>query len=78
MKNLDKQNVQEYLQRYTVDKTEGAKITGQSQGGFDQSVKLGLIIPFFEIKHGQRATIRLYHIEDLKEYAKTKRQINKK
>lgn len=70
----EKKAVQEYLREFTVDKTEGAKITGQSQGGFDQSVKLGTIKPFFEIKHGKRATIRLYHVDDLKEYAQNKRK----
>ena len=76
MKDLSREEVLTYLENKVVDKQGAAKITGQSLNAFTQSVKLNAIKPYFEIKHvnGERPTVRLYHVDDLKEYAKNKRR----
>lgn len=56
-----------------VDKNEGAEITKQSIKGFNQSVYLGHIKPFFEIEGKGPSNIKLYLKSDLEEYAKNKR-----
>ena len=68
MKDLSREEVLTYLEKKVVDKQGAAKIT--------QSEKLNAIKPYFEIKHvnGERPTVRLYHVDDLKEYAKNKRR----
>ncbi|HFE9852547.1 hypothetical protein [Enterococcus faecalis] len=73
---MTKEEVLLYLRENIVDKQGAAKITEQTINAFAQSVKLGLVKPFFEIKHddGERPTVRLYHIDDLKEYAKNKKK----
>ena len=75
-KDLSREEVLTYLENNVVDKQGAAKITGQSLNAFTQSVKLNAIKPYFEIKHvnGERPTVRLYHVDDLKEYAKNKRR----
>ncbi|WP_172503297.1 hypothetical protein [Enterococcus faecalis] len=76
MKDLSREEVLTYLENNVVDKQGAAKITGQSLNAFTQSVKLNAIKPYFEIKHvnGERPTVRLYHVDNLKEYAKNKRR----
>ncbi|MBO1137336.1 hypothetical protein P0E66_11155 [Enterococcus faecalis] len=66
--------IQEWMLKNLVDKQQGAKITGQSVKGFEQSVRLKYITPFFEIDGETSSKIRLYKKTDLEEYAKNKRK----
>lgn len=74
MNTLYEKEIQEWVYKNLVDKHKGAEITGQSVKGFEQSVRLKYITPFYENEGAGPAKIRLYKISDLEEYAKTKKK----
>lgn len=73
MKELDSQQVQQWMKQNLVDKKGAAEITGQSMTGFNQSVNLGYIVPFFDNGKKGSSSIRLYLKSELEIYAKNKR-----
>ncbi|MGL9969177.1 hypothetical protein [Enterococcus sp. DIV1420a] len=69
-----KNNLKKWLLHNLVTKEVGAKITGQTTNAFSQSVKLGLIAPFYETEGKGPAKVKLYLRCELEEYAKNKRK----
>lgn len=69
---MDRADIKRWITDNLVLQDEARHITGQSISAFNQSVQTGRISPFIELESGKR-TIRLYHREDLEEYAKNKR-----
>lgn len=73
-----KKELANWLSHHLVSKEIGAQITGQTTNAFNQAVKLGHIIPFYETEGKGPAKVKLYLREDLEEYASKKRTYNKK
>ena len=65
--------LQQFMNDNLVSKQEAYAITGQSMEGFSQSVKLGLVKPFYESEGAGRAKTRLYLKSDLEKYRDSKR-----
>lgn len=70
--------IQKFMQEDLLTKSEAAAITDQSPIAFNQSVNLGYIKPFYESKGEKSSKVRLYLRSDIEEYARTKKNINKK
>lgn len=73
-----KKEFSDWLAYHLVSKEIGAQITGQTPNAFNQSVKLGYILPFYETGGKGPAKVKLYLREELEEYSKKKRIYNKK
>lgn len=69
---LEKQKT--WLKENLVGKEQAILITDQSMTAFNQSVKRGLIEPFYEIEGSTRTKIRLYLKSDLETYKANKRK----
>ncbi|MGM0220084.1 hypothetical protein [Enterococcus sp. AZ126] len=82
--NIDLSNEQEleefkeFLKENVLTKNEAILITDQTSVAFNQSVLMGHIHPIFETEGKGPAKVKLYLKSQLEEYAKTKKQINKK
>ena len=62
------------MKKNLVGKNEALKYTNQSKSAFSQSVRTGMITPFFEADSEYTSgKIRLYYVPDLIEYGKNKR-----
>lgn len=71
-KNIE--DLQEYINSNLLTKNEAAEITGQSITGFNQSVKLGYVKPFYESSGKTSSKVRLYLKSDLEKYRENKQK----
>ncbi|MCJ0602366.1 hypothetical protein [Enterococcus cecorum] len=73
---MNKNHLQQYLFENLIPRPEAQKITDQSDNAFGQSVKTGVLLPFFFTEMNGRRQHILFLKEDLERYAKRKRKIN--
>lgn len=66
------EQLHDFMENNLLTKAEAAKITGQSLSGFNQSVKLGYIKPFYESSGATSSKVRLYLKDDLIRYRENK------
>lgn len=65
---MENKELQDWMYENLLTRQEAMKITKQSKPAFDQSIRTGLIQPFFP-KGEQRQMIRLYLKQDIEAYA---------
>lgn len=64
----------DFIKENLLTKVEASKITGQSIGAFNQSVKMGMIKPFFESEGSTSSKVRLYLKSDMEAYRDRKQK----
>lgn len=72
----NKNHFQRYLYENLISRPEAKKITNQSDSAFGQSVKIGVLRPFFYTETNSRRQNVLFLKEELEQYAQRKRMIN--
>lgn len=68
----------QFLHKNLLTKSEAMVITDQTSVAFNQSVQLRQLNPIFESEGKGPAKVKLYLRSQVEDYAKNKRQINKK
>lgn len=67
------QELQNFLKENLLTKSDAVKITNQSINAFNQSIKTGMIKPFYESDGSTASKVRLYLKSDLESYRDRKR-----
>lgn len=65
--------IQKWISENLLTKSEAAAITGQSLTGFNQSVAIGKIAPFYVSSGTGSSKVKLYLRSDIEHYRDTKR-----
>lgn len=74
----NKHHLQQYLAENLLPNYEAMELTGQSINAFNQSVKLGYVLPFYWCEKNGRKQYMLFMREDLIYYKKRKRPASTK
>lgn len=74
----DLEEFKEFLKENVLTKNEAMIITDQKSVAFNQAVATRQIQPIYESEGKGPAKVKLYLKSELEEYARIKRQINKK
>lgn len=70
----NKKELQDYLTKNLLPMEEARKITGQSVSGFNQSVALEKVVPFYQtVTASGRVQNKLFLKSELEEYRDNKR-----
>jgi len=67
-------DIQQWISENLLTKSESLAITGQTVSGFNQSVRLGYIKPFYESSGSGPSKVKLYLRSDIESYRDNKKK----